>query len=85
MSSDVMASFFDPSLDAIINKAREMLVRAGDADVIVLVGGFSGSHYAMKYLRRALESPGRPVMAPSYGPRAVLEGRWWSVKCSVSH
>lgn len=72
-----MADLFKPSLDSIIAKALQMLARADGprgADVIVLVGGFSSSHFAMRYLRAALEVPGRPVVAPSYRRSAVIEG-----------
>ena len=72
----VMAGFFNPSLDRVIAKALQMLARAGGAETIVLVGGFSSSRYAARYLRKALEVQGRPVVAPSYRRSAVLEGAW---------
>ena len=70
-----MESFFTPSVDNIISKAKNMLNRAGGAEFVVLVGGFSGSPYAMHCLRTALEEPGRSVVAPTYGRTAVLEGK----------
>jgi len=51
-----------------------MLARAGGAETIVLVGGFSSSRYVMRSLRSALEVQGKPVVAPSYRRSAVLEG-----------
>eukprot|EP00775_Hariotina_reticulata_P011136 gene11136-11289_t len=74
---NIMASLFNPSLDKVIARALQMLARAGGADTIVLVGGFSSSRYAMRYLRAALEVHGRPVVAPSYRRSAVLEGGVW--------
>ncbi|KAF6254621.1 hypothetical protein COO60DRAFT_300966 [Scenedesmus sp. NREL 46B-D3] len=74
---DVMASFFKPSLEAIAAKAKDMLARAGGADTVVLVGGFSGSKHAICYLRGKLEAPGRPLVAPAYARSAVLEGGVW--------
>lgn len=47
---------------------------AGGADTIMLVGGFSSRQYAARYLRRELEAPNRPVLAPAYSRSAVLEG-----------
>lgn len=69
-----MESFFRPSLSAIIDRAQTMLGRAGGADVVVLVGGFSGSRFVRRELRAALEAGGMPVVAPDYGATAVLEG-----------
>jgi hypothetical protein len=69
-----MAGFFQPSLAAIAAKAKDMLARAGGADTIVLVGGFSASPHAIRYLRSELEAPGRPLVAPAYARSAVLEG-----------
>ena len=51
-----------------------MLARAAGADIVVLVGGFSSSRFAMRTLREALEVPGRAVITPMYSRSAVLEG-----------
>lgn len=75
LSQDEMTSFFMPSLETVAARAIQMLSRAGGADVIVLVGGFSSSRFAMRTLRAALEVPGRPVVTPIYSKSAVLEGR----------
>jgi hypothetical protein len=69
-----MAGFFQPCLEAIAAKAKDMLARAGGADTIVLVGGFSASQHAIRYLRNELETLGRQVVAPTYARSAVLEG-----------
>jgi len=74
LSPSTMESFFRPSLSAIIDRAQAMLERAGGADVVVLVGGFSGSRFVRRELRAALEAGGMPVVAPDYGATAVLEG-----------
>lgn len=70
-----MTGFFKPSLENVATRALQMLSRAGGVDVIVLVGGFSSSRFAMRTLRSALEVPGRPVVTPMYSRSAVLEGR----------
>jgi hypothetical protein len=75
-----MKGFFKPSLEAIAAKAKEMLSRAGGADTVVLVGGFSASEHAIRYLRAELEAPGRPLVAPTYARSAVLEGELFVVK-----
>uniref|UniRef100_A0A383VZU9 Uncharacterized protein n=1 Tax=Tetradesmus obliquus TaxID=3088 RepID=A0A383VZU9_TETOB len=74
---DTMEGFFQPSLQAIAAKAKDMLQRAGGTDTVVLVGGFNASQHAIHYLRAELEAPGRPLVAPAYARSTVLEGGVW--------
>jgi hypothetical protein len=78
-----MAGFFKPSLEAIAAKPNDMLQRAGGADTIVLVRGFSGSKHAIHYLRKELEAPGRPLVEPAYARSAVLEGEQYLQRPAV--
>jgi hypothetical protein len=71
-----MESFFNPSIDKITSTAQEMLQAAGGiTESIILVGGFSGSMYAKKKIRQALERNGATVITPTYSRSAVLEGK----------
>ena len=87
ITDELMQGFFGPGLENIVLKAKAMLERAGNVEVILLVGGFSGSSYAVRWLRSLLETPRTCVIAPTYGPIAVLEGGWTpkrlARKCSV--
>ena len=81
LAAEDMNALFAPSVDHIIATAGQMVARADGVDAILLVGGFSASPYAMHCIRIALEGPGRAVIAPTYGPTAVLEGTCTIVKC----
>ncbi len=88
LTTEDINKFFDPSINAMIATAQAMLSRAAANSKtgvarILLVGGMSGSPYVVARVKAALETAGRPVMAPEYGGTAVMEGRWHEVICLV--
>ncbi|EPQ55250.1 hypothetical protein GLOTRDRAFT_42483 [Gloeophyllum trabeum ATCC 11539] len=70
-----VSSFFDPSLNAIMDAIQEQW-RAGEhVDTILFVGGFAASDYLFNSLRRELSGAGTEISRPDgYTNKAVANG-----------
>ncbi|KAI0367127.1 hypothetical protein BV20DRAFT_1123769 [Pilatotrama ljubarskyi] len=76
LSGKEMASFFRPSLDAIIQAAhRQCRASAQPFAVVLLVGGFAASPWLYTVLRKDMQKLGLPLFRPdAQTDKAVAEG-----------